>query len=281
VRERAYEDAAERVALRALLPPAGRRLVEIGAGYGRLVDLYAGYEQVVLLDYARSQLLQAQERLGEAGPGGTPRYTYVMADFYRLPFCPGLMDAVVMVRTLHHAADAPAVLSGVSRMLAPGGAFVLEFANKRNLKAILRYLLRRQSWSPFDPEPVEFAKLNFDFHPRWIRRHLTETGLRLERTRAVSHFRLDLLKRTVPTGLLVALDRLLQPAGALCQVSPSVFVRAAAPADRPAAPAGAFFRCTGCGSTVMVDAGDHLACTRCGARFPLQEGIYDFRGGER
>ena len=279
--EREYEDAVERMAMRALLPPTGRHLVEIGVGFGRLVDLYQGYEQVVLLDYARSQLLQARERLGEAGPGGRPRYLYVRADFYRLPFAPGLFDTVVIVRTLHHAAGAPAVLRGAARILAPGGAFVLEFANKHNLKAILRYLLRRQSWSPFDPQPVEFVELNFDFHPAWICHHLVEAGLQIERVRTVSHFRVGFLKRTVPTGLLVALERLFQPTGALWQLAPSVFLRAVAAADKPAAPAGAFFCCTACGSTMLVDEGERLTCSDCGARFPLQDGIYDFRGGER
>ena len=160
---REYEDGVERVALRHLLPPTGRRLVEIGGGYGRLAPLYSGYDEVVLFDYALSQLRQARELWGKAGPGGQPRYVYVAGDFYKLPFAPGLFDTVTMVRTIHHAADAPAVLQGVAQILAPGGAFVLEFANKRNLKAILRYFVRRQNWSPFDREPVEFVKLNFDF----------------------------------------------------------------------------------------------------------------------
>jgi len=278
-RGRAYEDGVERVAMRALLPRAGRRLIEIGAGFGRLADLYAGYEEVVLLDYARSQLLQARERLGDAGPGGRPRYRYVLGDFYRLPFVPGLFEAVTMVRTLHHAADGPAVLRGVARVLAPAGVFVLEFANKRHLKAVLRYLLRLQSWSPFTLEPVEFVELNFDFHPAWVRRHLTEAGLRIERVRAVSFFRIGFLKRTVPTGLLVALDRFLQSVGGVWPLTPSVFLRAVAPADKPPAPPGSFFRCTACGSAVLVDEGERLVCADCGACFPLQGGIYDFRGG--
>ena len=49
-RDREYEDAAERIALGRLLPPSGGRLIEIGAGFGRLADLYAGYREVVLLD---------------------------------------------------------------------------------------------------------------------------------------------------------------------------------------------------------------------------------------
>jgi len=202
-----------------------------------------------------------------------------------LPFAPGLFDTVTMVRTLHHATDAPAVLRGVAQILVPGGTFVLEFANKRHLKAILRYLLHRQDWSPFDPQPVEFVKLNFDFHPAWMRERLAEAGLTVRRQLAVSFFRLGLLKRAAPTGVLVALDRLLQPAGALWELSPSVFVRCEARTDKPAAPAGAFFRCTVCGSTVLVDEGETLSCTDCGARFAVEDGIYDFRaplvGGAR
>ena len=275
--EREYEDAVERVALRHLLPSTGRRLIEIGAGYGRLVPLYAGYDEVVFFDYALSQLRQAQELWGGAGPGGRPRYVYVAGDFYNLPFASGLFDTVTTVRTLHHAADAPAVLRGVAQILTPGGTFVLEFANKHNLKAILRYLVRQQNWSPFDREPVEFVKLNFDFHPTWMLERLAEVGLQVHEIRTVSHFRLDLLKRVVPTGLLVPLDRLLQPTGPLWQLSPSVFLRCKANAEKSAAPPGAFFRCTVCGSTALVDEGEALSCTDCGSHFAAQGGIYDFK----
>jgi SAM-dependent methyltransferase len=52
---RDYEDRVERIALRRLLPPrGGRRILEIGAGFGRLTNELAGFEQVVLLDYSRS-----------------------------------------------------------------------------------------------------------------------------------------------------------------------------------------------------------------------------------
>ena len=35
---REYEDRVERVAMKKLLPPRGERLVEIGAGFGRLAE---------------------------------------------------------------------------------------------------------------------------------------------------------------------------------------------------------------------------------------------------
>ncbi|MBU0704710.1 MAG: hypothetical protein KKC18_12685, partial [Chloroflexi bacterium] len=93
----------------------------------------------------------------------------------------------------------------------------------------------------------------------------------------VSHFRLGLLKRLVPTGLLVMLDRLCQPTGALWQLTPSVFVRCTADGDRPASQPGDFFRCTVCGSTVLMDEGGALSCTDCDARFAVRNGIYDLR----
>jgi SAM-dependent methyltransferase len=278
---RDYEDAAERAALRHLLPPTGHRLIDIGGGYGRLAPLYKGYDQVVIFDYALSQLRQAQELWGAHAHGHShghrPRYTYVAGDFYHLPFAAGTFDTVTMVRTLHHAADAPSVIQGTAEILAPGGTLVLEFANKRNLKAMLRYVAGRQAWSPWDREPVEFVELNFDFHPAWVEERLREAGLQVRERRAVSTFRLGLLKRLVPTAVLVALDRLCQPLGGLAPVSPSVFVRCEAAGHKPRADEGAFFRCTACGSTTLAEREDALVCQSCDASFPIQNGIYDFR----
>jgi len=56
---REYEDLAERIALRKLLSPDGDLLMEVGSGFGRLADLYGGYNKVVLLDYSKSMLRQA------------------------------------------------------------------------------------------------------------------------------------------------------------------------------------------------------------------------------
>ena len=54
---RAYEDRAEAVALRRLLPTeGGQRLLELGAGAGRNTPRYAGYGHIVLLDYSETQL---------------------------------------------------------------------------------------------------------------------------------------------------------------------------------------------------------------------------------
>ena len=141
---RRYEDAVEAIALKRLLREPGRLMLELGAGAGRNTPRYADWQGVVLVDYSRTQLLQARERLGES-----PRFVYVAADIYQLPFVPGLFDGATMIRTLHHMADPKLALQNVRGVLAENAVFILEFANKRNLKAIARWLAGKQEWNPF------------------------------------------------------------------------------------------------------------------------------------
>jgi SAM-dependent methyltransferase len=268
---REYEDLAERIALHGLLPPGGRRIVEIGAGFGRLAELYAGYDQVVLLDYAVSGLREAQERLGTSG-----RFVYVAADLYRLPLAPGTCDTAVTVRVLHHLEDVPAALRGIAAVLRSGGTYVLEYANKRNLKAVARYLLRRQSWSPFTPEPYEFVRLNFDFHPDWIVQELQRAGFIVSAGKAVSHFRYPFMKRVIPARTLAAADGALQDVGAAWKLSPSIFLQART-AGAGSVTDGGLFCCPTCRSLDLKEVDDALTCGNCGAVWSKIDGIYDFK----
>ena len=270
-RGREYEDLVERIAIRALLPPGGDTLVEIGAGYGRLVSLYHGYRRIVLLDYARSQLEEAQRYLSQPD-----RYIFVVANVYHLPFVDNLFDALTMVRVMHHLTDAPRALAELQRVVRPEGVAVLEHANKRHLKAIARWLLRRQAWNPFDPQPVEFVDLNFDFHPRWVRQQLADVGFYTEMVRTVSHFRIPLLKRWVSPRWLAALDGLAQPTGRWWQLTPSLFVRARAQKPPTEPPAG-FFCCPACRCADLLYQDIALICSGCGRRWSADGGIYDFK----
>lgn len=269
---RQYEDSAEAIALERLLPTHGELLLELGAGAGRNTPRYKGFKQVVLLDYSLTQLEQARLKLEK-----TQSYIYVAADIYNLPFVDGLFDSATMIRTLHHMADPPAVLCQVRRTLQTGAIFVLEYANKQNLKAILRYWSKKQTWSPFTLQSVEFERLNFNFHPQAVRSWLKESGFTLERQLSVSYLRSGMLKKHVPLRWLIRLDAWLQPTGRLFQLSPSVFTRSQASGASPQARPGKFFRCPACDADDLMPHGKKIVCKRCSREWPIRDGIFDFR----
>ncbi len=270
---RDYEDAVERRVLAQMLPKSGERLLEIGAGFGRITSEYRMFRQVVLLDYSLEQLQYARGRYGDAG------YVYVAADAYRMPFRSGVFDAATMVRALHHFEDAGAVLAQAAKVLSGGGAFILEYANKRNLKAMLRHLVGANEWDPYAPEPVEFVDLNFNFHPDYIERQVTECGFDLRRTVPVSWLRLGPLKRLAPTGLLVRLDAALQRT--TWTVAPSIFLdlrlsesKSVNEAESTRDPVS-ILECPRTGSDLRR-VGDVLV-SEDGARWGIKQGVYDLR----
>jgi SAM-dependent methyltransferase len=294
---REYEDRAERLALASLLPPRGERLIEIGAGFGRLAGLYRGYERVILLDYARSMLKEAHERLG-----GDPRFVFAAADLYHLPLAESAVDTAVTVRVLHHVADIPRAFAEIARIVRPAGTYITDFANKRHLKAIIKHWLRPIPWpaalrrnrqggrsgaahrngnspdSPFSLIPYEFVKLNFDYHPRYIRTNLSQMGFQVRDERAVSTFRVGLLKRILSPSLLASLDGLIQRPTSGLELSPSLFLRAESEKPGAAELNPALWRCLHCNSTKIEEQPEQLHCRECGTNYPRIEGIYDFRG---
>jgi len=268
---RAYEDACEAIALKKLLPAHGEHLLELGAGAGRNTPRYTGYGKITLVDYSRTQLLQARARLGDSA-----RYRFVAADIYRLPFVNDAFDGATMIRTLHHMADAPKALNEIRRVLAVDANFILEYANKRNWKSMLRYLLKKQTWSPYTLEPIEFETLNFDFHPKAIRTWLKTAGFNVEKTLTVSHFRVGFLKRAVPTNILAGLDNALQWTGSFAQFTPSVFTSTCAIGGGGQSKPEGFFACPACGAA-LEDTPPTITCPHCGHAYSVADGIYDFR----
>lgn len=276
---RDYEDLAERIAIRRMLPPRGARLVEIGAGFGRLAEFYRGYERIVLLDYARTMLAQAREKL-LGDPRLAPyaaRFALAVGDLYNLPLADSAVDTAVTVRVLHHVADIPRAFAEIARSVRPEGSYLLEHANKRHLKAILRYGLLRRGPNPFALEPYEFVKLNFDFHPHYIEEQLRAADFSVQERRAVSTWRLAALKRIVPAHVLASLDGALQAPLSPLQVSPSIFLRAYS--SKPGAPAlnPALWRDPACGSMDIAETDAALTCRACGRVYPIVDGIIDFK----
>lgn len=273
---RDYEDGVERIALNKLIPfNGGRRMLEVGAGFGRLTDMYHSYEQVVVLDYSFSQIQYAQEHHGKH-----QRFVYVAADAYNLPFKAGVFDGASMIRVIHHMRDAGRVLEGVRRVMALQGVFILEHANKRNLKAMLRHALKQQDWDPYDREPHEFVELNIDFHPDDILDKLRTNQFETVRRVPVSFFRMGALKKAIPNRMLVSMDGVLQHSTFF--YTPSIFTKSIATGDTPNqtdiphSTPDALFAAPGTGNPLIRE-GDEMVDTITGLRWAVRDGIYDFK----
>lgn len=267
---REFEDLTERYALRRLLPATGNTLIEVGAGFGRLADLYTQFEKIILVDYSVSLLREAKKQFGN-----DPRYHFVAANVYHLPFASHLADVIVMIRVAHHLEAVDVALEEIHRVLRGGRTFIMEFANKRNAKSIARYLFRRQHWNPFDPSPYEFVPLNFDFHPDWMRYQIEAAGFETMDELAISNFRLPAIKKRISPDLLARLDNAIAGPGAVLKLSPSIITKNIA--IKPEVAPQGFFQCPKCGSQAITVREETHLCSNCGTHWPVTDGIVDFR----
>ncbi len=278
--DREYEDLVERAVLRRVLPASGRRIAELGAGFGRLAELYTGYEQIILFDYSRTLLADAVARWGN-----DKRFVFVAGNIYDLPLAHATLDTLVMLRVMHHLADVPTALTQIERVLHGQSTAILEYANKRNLKSIGRWAIRRQSWSPFEPQPVEFVKLNYDFHPRWMETQLAEAKLSVSRRFALSHFRLPLLKKWISSEQLVTIEQAFFERAGQFPLAPSALVTASSRSrrvDRKASTdpgdVAKLFRCPHCGAEAFTQRNEErIQCTACDRIYGRHNQIWDFK----
>jgi hypothetical protein len=182
-----------------------------------------------------------------------------------------------MIRALHHLIYPQKELNETARVLTGDAVYVQEFANKRNLKAIIRYALGKQKWNPFSPEPVEFAELNFDFHPRHLREMLTIADFDIEKMISVSYLRAGFFKRLLPHKAMVGMENVLQRLASWTAYSPSIFLRTKKCGEQTALDESGNFQCPACGHYPIPDTPPRLVCEECSKTYTYKNGIYDFR----
>jgi SAM-dependent methyltransferase len=108
-----------------LLPPPGRRTLDVGCGEGRLArDLKALGHRVVAVDASPSMVSYARE----ADPEGE----YELASGSELPFADGFVDLVIAFMSLQDMDDADGAVREAWRVLEPGGRFCLALVHPIN-----------------------------------------------------------------------------------------------------------------------------------------------------
>lgn len=206
-RERVYENKAERLAVTKLLQPTPKKgkIIDIGAGFGRLMPVYGRYfDQCILLDSSQKMLQKAKKKIKREN------VRFVKAKAEKLPFKDQTFDVALIVRTLHHLKKPEKAIKEISRILKPGGYLILEFANKIHLKSVLRNFLGRKISYFLSHLPKEISthrEVPFrNYHPSHIRSLLFANHFNIVKTLSVSNFRHPLFKRLIPLSLLLVLE---------------------------------------------------------------------------
>lgn len=103
------------------------RLVDIGTGTGRMIELFGAKAQSALgLDRSPEMLRLARAKLAQAG---LDRAELRQGDMYALPLASGSADVVILHQVLHYAQQPAAAIAEAARLLGPGGRLlVVDFA---------------------------------------------------------------------------------------------------------------------------------------------------------
>ncbi|OGH97770.1 MAG: hypothetical protein A2X43_08040 [Candidatus Margulisbacteria bacterium GWD2_39_127] len=222
---RDYEDLVERHAVRRLLPAYGEKFLEIGGGFGRLMEEYVSrFKESRMMDYAANLVAQAQQKVAELQ---LTQVKVCQGNVYDLSEIGNNYDCCMMIRVMHHLEDVPAAFNQINKILKKDGTFILEYANKRNVLEILRMVFGKQHINPFSYEPTRRGEgLFYNFHPAFIKDALERNGFIIEQELMVSLFRSDFLKKRINYKLLSAAEKIVQAPLGFLKISPSVFIKA-------------------------------------------------------
>ena len=121
------ESEVEAAIGRALGEGAIGRLVDIGTGTGRMIELFAPRaDQALGIDRSPEMLRLARAKLAEAGLDSVELR---QGDMYSLPLASHSAETVIIHQVLHYAQNPAAAVAEAARLLSPGGRLlVVDFA---------------------------------------------------------------------------------------------------------------------------------------------------------
>ena len=228
---REYEHQSEVHAINEFLKkiPKIKTVLEIGAGYGRLTPIYYYRSAKVILTDPSSKILKiAKNNLQNK------KIKYIQSKLENLPnkIRAHSVNLIVLVRVLHHIEDLDFAFSTINNLLTQNGYFLLEYANKRHLKALFSELFHGNLMFLLDIFPKEVKskkkikyKLPFrNYNPDLIRERLYKNGFKIIDTRSVSNIRSPFLKKLIPLDLLLLIEKILQKPFSGIYLGPSMFV---------------------------------------------------------
>ncbi len=265
-------DELEHAIVRNLLPISGRRIIDVGCGYGRLADCYMGrFQQVIMVDGSMSLLRQAFEKTGG-------KVTYIASDVTHLPFRSASFDAVLMIRVFHHIQDSWTCLSELHRLLCDDGRFVFSYRNKQNALRVIRWLIGAGTENPFTTEPAGVGSTLISHHPKAVHRMLLESGF--SNIQYCGAGVLDWLTDKISfADRWITQGERLAPFFGRTKIAPWILCGAVARESTELIDAGEIsnlLQCPSCGGDVC-DEKQEYQCLMCKKRYPVEDGIIDLR----
>lgn len=116
---------------------AGKKVLEIGLGYGTLGHLLASKGcRYYGLDIAPNAVAMMRYRLSLSGEDGISERVRE-GSALDIPFEDGSFDYVYSIGCLHHTGNLPRAVSEIYRVLAPGGKAVLMLYNRHSFRLLV------------------------------------------------------------------------------------------------------------------------------------------------
>lgn len=232
---REYEHESEKIVLKDFLSkiPKIKNVLEVGCGYGRLVNNYLfRAKKVTLTDPSARLLSQARKSITQS-----KKTIFIQSSLQNLPkkIKSNSQNLIVMIRVLHHIEDIEEAFKIISKILTPEGYLILEFANKKHGKATVKQLLKGNLTYSMDIFPsdkrskksIKKGSIAFlNYHPDVIEHKLKEYGFSVVAKRSVSNIRAGSFKNIFPLTFLLTIERYLQTLLAPINFGPSVFILA-------------------------------------------------------
>ena len=234
---REYEHWSEVIAIRSFLEkiPSIKNILEVGCGYGRLLEYYAHRgKKIVLTDPCVKMLAEAKKRSRSRGEGDV---IFVQSKVENLGkrFRRNQFDMIIMVRVTHHLENLDEAFEVFEKLLKPGGYLILEFANKLHSKALLKNILTGNFTFPLEIFPTDNrsqkSKTNktlpfFNYHPDKIVDLLHDYKFDVIDKRSVSNVRSTWVKKHFPQSFLLEFEKSTQKLLSSVNFGPSVFLLA-------------------------------------------------------
>jgi len=226
---REYEHTSETLALNFFLEkiPKIKSLLEIGAGYGRLTPQYVFRAEKVILSDPSAKLLKIARNNFPL-----KKIKFIHSSIFNLPkkIRKNSQDLIIMVRVLHHIDDLDNAFSIISNLLKKNGYLILEFPNKKHMKATIKEFFRGNFTFPLEIFPKELSKpkrIPFkNYHPDLILEKLKSNKLTPLEVRSVSNIRSPFLKKIIPQEILILIEKKLQKPLSKFFFGPSIFILA-------------------------------------------------------